>query len=319
MRPARLVLLVAYATALSLPLSACGTQEGQSVQEVSKSSANPAAPPVSQAPNRTAPPREEQPRGPARDPDGVPTNVPKAIPEPEPLPDPAKINLKVRATSSTSNPLAALGQAGMARISTYIDLVWPATKHAQQYRISVNDGSDEKFYIKATVSGSTTRYRYGGGLLANAVAVDRTYKFLIQALNSSGQVIAEGEDSTKPLYPLGMPKLVSPTNGQANTTIQPQFQWTKVNNADGYFVEVFSGAYYVPMWRGYGSGQERITMTYGDAGDFYPGTHPAIWTMVLTPGQRYTWTVTAFKTDTGNMATAKAVAESNAPSQVFIP
>ncbi len=319
MRPTRILVLLTCATALTLPVVGCGAQEGRSPEEgTGATSTNPAAPPVTQAPS-TAAPREQQPLGPSKDPDGVPTNVPKAIPAPEPLPDPAKINLKVRANSSTSNPLAAVGQPGMARISVYVDTTWASIKQASQYRISVNDGSDEKFYVKATVSGNTSKWRFGGGLISNAVAVDRTYKFMIQALNSSGQVIAQGEDSTKPLYPLGMPKLVSPANGQAGTTIAPQFQWTKVTNADGYFVEVFSGAYYVPTWRGYGSGQERIAMTYGDAGDFYPGTYPAIWTMVLTPGQRYTWTVTAIKTDTGNMATAKAVAEANAPSQIFVP
>ncbi|MBM3266719.1 MAG: hypothetical protein FJZ01_03635 [Candidatus Sericytochromatia bacterium] len=323
MRPARSLVLFACATALTAPVAGCATSEGQDSLAGAGVAANPAAvAPGAQPPankDKAPAPREEQPSSPSKDPDGVPTNIPKAIPNPEPPPDPAKIALKARATSSTSNPLAGVGQQGYARVSTYVDLAWSASKQAASYRVSVNDGSDDKFYLKATLNAKTTRYRYGGGLLTNAVAVDRPYKFMVQALNSSGQVMAQGEDSTKALYPLGMPKLVSPANGAAGTTIQPQFQWTKVNNADGYFVEVFSGMYFVPTWRGYGAGAERIAMTYGDGGDFYPGTYPAVWTAVLTQGQRYTWTVTAIKTDTGNMATAKAIAESNAPSQIFVP
>jgi len=301
---------------LILPLAGCGTTEGRG--DSASNSVSPVTAPVPQTP-KTVAPKEEQPTAPAKDGDDVPTNIPKAIPNPEPPPDPAKINVKARATSATSNPLAAVGQPGMARISTFIDLAWSPVKQATQYQVTVNDDGSDKFVLKATLPASTTKYRFGGGLVANAVAVDRTYKFMIRALNSSNQVVAQGDDSTKPLYPLSMPKLVSPTNGQAGATIQPQFQWTKVNGADGYYVETFSGAYFVPTWRGYGAGQERIAMTYGDSGEFYPGTYPAVWTMVLTPGQRYTWTVTAIKTDTGNMATAKAIAEANAPSQIFIP
>ncbi len=321
MRPARSLVFFACAIALTLPVVGCGASEGRP-SDASNLSSNPAAAPVAQLPpakDKNAAPKEGQPKGPSQDPDGVPTNVPKEIPNPEPPPDPAKIALKARAVSSTSNPLAALGKPGFAKVSTYIDLAWSPIKQAASYRVSVNDGSDDKFYLKATLNAKSTRFRFGGGLLTNAVAVDRNYKFMVQALNTSGQVMAQGEDATKPLYPLGMPKLISPANGAAGTTIQPQFQWSKVNNADGYFVEVFSGMYYVPTWRGYGAGAERIAMTYGDAGDFYPGTYPAVWTMVLAPGQRYTWTVTAIKTDTGNMATAKAIAESNAPSQIFVP
>jgi hypothetical protein len=306
---------------LTLPVAGCGDTgvRGEAASE-GRGGTNPAAAPITPPSQKENPaPKEEQPKSPSKDPDGVPTNIPKAIPNPEPPADPAKLALKVRAYSSTSNPLAGVGKDGFARVSTYVDLAWSPAKQATQYRVSVNDGSDDKFYLKATLPAKTTRYRYGGGLLTNAVAIDRTYKFLVQAVNSSGQTTAQAEDSTKAIYPLGMPKLVSPANGAAGTTIQPNFQWTKVNNADGYYIEVFSGMYYVPTWRGFGAGQERITMTYGDAGDFYPGTYPAVWTMVLTQGQRYTWTVTAVKTDTGNMATAKAVAESNAPSQIFVP
>lgn len=316
MRSTRILALASVAIVSTLPVAGCGPSDGRSMAGDERS-ATPASAPVG-TPKREAP-REAQPTGPSTDVGDVPTNIPRAIPNPEPPADPAKIAVKAIATSATSNPLASIGQAGMARVSIHIDLTWSPVKQATQYQVTVNDDGSDKYVLKATVASKATKYRYGGGLVANSVAVDRPYKFMVRALNSAGNVIAQGTDDTKALYPLGIPKLLTPTNGQTGTTIQPQFQWAKVNNADGYYVEVFSGAYFVPTWRGYGAGVDRIAMTYGDAGDQYPGSFPAIWTLVLSPGARYTWSVTAFKTDTGNIATAKAYAQSNAPSQIFVP
>lgn len=268
--------------------------------------------------------RETRPMGPQlADPGDVPTNIPRPIPTPEPPVKPGETRVKATAYSVSSYPLNPFGSFNRL-INIHVDLKWQLVNGAVTYRISRNSDGGDQFTVQATVAAnkivkSLPLYWRQYSLPTTPLTPGNKYKYLVEALNTSNKVVASGIDEVAPLYPLDIPKLVSPENNQKGTGIQPTFQWERVNNADGYFVEVFAGATFLPQWRGFRSGQEGITVKYGELGDGYPGLMPAVWTMVLSPNVPYTWTVTSYKTDTGNAATAKAFARSNAPSWLFTP
>ncbi|MBI6546375.1 MAG: hypothetical protein HY692_06240 [Cyanobacteria bacterium NC_groundwater_1444_Ag_S-0.65um_54_12] len=268
--------------------------------------------------------REPVPTGPqTADPGDVPANIPKPIPTPEPPITPGEVKVRAIAQSISSYPLNPFGNYGTL-VNIHIDLKWQLYPGATAYRISRNDDGGEQFILKATIpAGNIAKqwpfYWREYSLPSSPLVPGNNYKYLVEALNTSNRVIAKGNDATKPLYPLGIPKLQSPDNNAKDTDIQPSFQWEKVNNADGYFVEVFSGSNFLPQWRGFKAGQDNIVIKYGESGEGYPGTLPSIWTVVLVRKALYSWTVTAYKTDTGNAMTAKAFAKSNAPSWIFRP
>ena len=259
-------------------------------------------------------PSEEQPTGPGQDPEDVPTNIPQPIPAPEPPADPKQINVRAVANTVNSNPLAVFSQAMPSRVSVYATLTWSKVAQSASFRVSRCDDGTDKFVIRANVPASFRGYQDGGAM---NLRVDNDYRYLVEALDSSGRVIARGEDHCKPLYPLAIPQLTTPESQAENLGIAPEFSWTQVPGSQGYYVEVFSGVYLVPMWRGFRSENVGTRIKYGEQVDIMPGSMPAIWTTILNPVAMYTWTVTAIKTDTGNAATAKAWAKSNAPAQRF--
>lgn len=252
--------------------------------------------------------------------DDVPTNIPQPIPQPEQPADPGKINVKVVANTVTSNPLAAISNTSLFnRTSVYTTITWSKAEGVSQYRVSRREegATDDKFYIRANVPASFRGYQ-DGGLMNLKIGVK--YDYRVEALDSTGNVIAAGEDNATPLYPVAIPakeslKPVDGTDNLAGTT--PIFEWGNVKDADGYYVEVFSSVTLLPMWRGYRDHNEASNITYGSQVDVMPGTLPAVWTQVLNPAGTYTWSVTAVKTDTKNAATAKAWAKSNTPALRF--
>lgn len=267
--------------------------------------------------------REPQPQAPNRDPDDVPTNIPLPVSEPLEPPAPGEITVKAAAHSVTSNPLAAFDGRAFRSIAIYTNVTWSPIQGAHSYRISRAEEGSDRFVVRGTVSGNVTTFRDGGTVLGN-LSVGTEYKYLIEAFDSSGTVIARGNDNVRPLHPLDLPALRSPENGTAIASTQPVLRWAYVDQdgqpkagPDGFYVEVFSGTTLIPMWRGFRLGNLADSIQYGTQVDFYPGTAPAIWAGLLQPGARYTWTVTAYKTDTGNAKTAKAFAKSNAPAWSF--
>ena len=267
--------------------------------------------------------REPQPQIPNRDPDEVPTNIPAPVPQPLDPPEPGEITVSAVAHSVTSNPLAAFDGRSFKTIAIYSQLTWTPIKGAASYRISRAEEGSDRFVVRGTVNGNLAFFRDGGALLGN-LNIATEYKYLVEAFDSSGNAIARGNDSCKPLYPLDIPALKSPENATVTTTLQPVLRWSFVDQdgqakagPDGFYVEVFSGTYLVPVWRGFRLGNLADSIQYGNQVDFYPGTAAAIWASVLQPGARYTWSVTAYKTDTGNARTAKAFVKSNAPAWTF--
>ncbi len=318
------IVAAAVAAALVVLSAGCGdspTRPGDSTSGNGDSAA-PTAPGNTGNNGKTT---ETRPMGPqTADPADVPTNIPKPIPTPDPPTKAGEIKVKAISYSVTSNPLSPWGKQNRL-INIHVDLRWTLTQGAVAYRISRNDDGGDQFTIKANLNANTIikalplYWREYSIPAVNQLTPGNKYKYLVEALNTSNKVIASGIEETAPLYPLDVPALISPENNAKGTGIQPSFQWSRVNNADGYFIEVFAGSNFLPQWRGFRAGQEGITMKYGELGDGYPGLMPAVWTMVLQPNVPYTWTVTAYKTDTGNAATAKAFAESNATSWLFTP
>jgi len=267
--------------------------------------------------------REPQPQMPNRDPDDVPTNIPAPIPEPLEPPAPGEITVKAVARSVTSNPLAAFDGRSFKSISIYTNLTWTPIRGAATYRISRAEEGSDRFVVRGSVNGSLPLFRDGGTVLGN-LTIGTEYRYLIEAFDTSGNVLARGNDQVRPLHPLDIPALKSPENGATISGTQPVLRWSFVDQdgqakagPDGFYAEVFSGATLLPMWRGFRLGNLADSIQYGNQVDFYPGTAPAIWAGLLQPGARYTWTVTAYKTDTGNAKTAKAFAKSNAPAWSF--
>lgn len=302
-------LAIAATVLMTVALSACGT-----------SVPGPSDPSTSSKTDKTVSKdygREEQPKTIADDPQDVPTNIPQPIPNPEPPADPKALAVKVVANTINSTALQVFNPNMPTRVSVYADLVWSKVEGAAQFRVLRSEGGGDKYYPLHNVPASFRGYR--DGAIMN-LRIDTEYSYLVEALDSSGNVLARGTDKTKALYPLPLPVPSAPKDNSEDATIAPTFEWSAGGGkAEGYYVEVFSSVYYTPMWRGYRSDPDFGTkITYGTAVDIQPGTKPAIWpAIVLNPAASYTWSVTAIKTDTGNAATAKAWAKSNSPAQRF--
>ncbi len=311
---------IALTTVIALPaLTACGsapTGRQPSSSTTKKSTATTYDP---------ADPRLQEPTPTTwnQDPEDVPTNIPQGIPTPPPPTDPGEIAVTVQANTVSSSPLAAVSNNTYRHISISATVKWTKVEGANQYRVSRSDDGSDRFVVRSMVPSKYSAFRDGGGF-AN-LAVGNEYKYLVEAIDHSGQVIARGNDNAKPLYPLDVPSLKGPENSQHAGSLAPVMRWTYADadgqtkeGPDGFYTEVFSGTYLVPMWRGFRQGNLADSIQYGSQPDFYPGTKPALYTGVLQPGARYTWSVTAYKTDTGNAMTAKAIAKSNAPAWFFL-
>lgn len=255
---------------------------------------------------------EPQPKAPNQEADDVPTNIPQPIPQPEAPADPKDITIRAVANTVNANPLQVFNANVPSQIAVYVTLTWSKVKGAAQYRVSRNDDGTDKFYIRANVPATFSGFHDGGPM---NLKIDNEYQYIVEALDSSGTVIAKSKpDKCKPLYPLEIPKPNSPADGADQVGISPQFQWDGSTGANGYYVEVFSGVYFTPMWRGFrkDDGQKTAdSISYGNQVDMMAGTTPNIWAAVLNPAGTYLWCITAVKTDTGNAMTAKAWAKSN--------
>jgi hypothetical protein len=303
--PRRLGPWAIAATILMVTAAGCGTTPQGPVPSATTAAA-------SNSPSMKAS-AEPQPAAPNNVADDVPTNVPQPIPQPDAPPDPSKdINIRAVANTVNANPLSLLNPNIPSQIAVYVTVTWSKVPGAAQYRVSRNDDSGDKFYIRANVPGSYTGYHDGG---PTNLKIDNQYQYIVEALDSSGTVIAKSKpDSCKPLYPLDIPKPSSPADGADSVGISPQFQWDGATGANGYYIEVFSGVYFVPMWRGFrkDDGQKTASaIQYGNQVDMMAGTYPNLWAAVLNPAGTYLWCVTAVKTDTGNALTAKAWSKSN--------
>lgn len=253
--------------------------------------------------------KETQPTTPRQDANDTPTNIPQPIPNPEPPADPAQLNVKAIANTVTIGGLPQ-NLAGIAtpKTATYFDVVWSKCDNAVKYRVSRKDDPNDKYYQRYSVPAS-----FRGVKDINLFKIDYEYQFMVEALNGSDQVIARGTDKGKLLYPLDTPKPTFPESNAGDVGIAPEFSWGQMKGVDGYYVEVFSGQYYVPTWRGYRKDELGTKITYGYSTDIMPGSFPAVFALVLNPVANYLWSVTAVKTDTGNASTAKAWAKANSP------
>lgn len=287
-------------------------------------------------------PQEQQPTTPDPTTQGPNTIDPQPIPPANEVVGNGQLAVKAVAYTTAINPIGfASNIPGFSnlpganllpsaqRISVYVIVGWRPIQGAARYRIrrndtQSNDTSDPTQYpVIGTVDGRFTGFQDGGGIMNN-LKVMNEYRYVVEALDSAGNVIATGQDNTQAIYPLEIPQLLQPANHATQVGITPAFGWSTTHGADGYYVEVFSTLFGgspvpVPMWRTYKPGADNTAAVYGTQPNVYPGTAPAMWTMVLNPGAACLWTVCAYKTDTGNVQTAKAVAKSNAVPYMFTP
>lgn len=276
----------------------------------------------SNAPATKDDPSNQPPQAP-NDPNSgqVPTNVPEPIPQPNPPADPKLMNVKAVANTDNINALYLFNANVPSVVAIYVTLGWSKVNGAAQYRVSRNDDPTDKddkgnpkYYLRANVPGNYKAFHDGGVM---NLKIGNTYSYLVEALNTSGQVIAKGTDTATPLYPLNTPNPTTPANNADQQGIRPQFGWDAMQKVDGYYVEVFSGTNFLPMYRGYRQNEMGNSISYGDAVDAMPGTAPIPFSGILNPAGNYIWMVTAVKTDTGNASTAKAWAKSNSVAMRF--
>ncbi len=137
-----------------------------------------------------------------------------------------------------------------------------------------------------------------------------------------GRVIATGNSGVTPIQPILAPKMVHPEAlpiGSTTPTNNTNFTWDDVQGCDGCYVEVFSATTMMPMWVGYkdGSTGGGVGLNYGDSGKLI-GTIPVVWSMMLTKGARYAWSMTSVKSDKADASKATAFAKANTPLRFFI-
>lgn len=274
------------------------------------------------------PSNDPAPTEPSENPYDVPTNIPRPIPTVPTVSKTGEVTLKVVSNTATITPIIETGiNRSLRVISISATLTWGKVNGANTYRVlrSIdNEKSDDlsKYKVLATLPKSVGFF-VDGGAAVNNLQPNRLYAYKVQALDSMGRVLATGDDNVEPCYPIQAPTQIHP---EALNTTNPQptdslnFTWSKVDGVNGYYVEVFSALKMVPMWVAYKGGSDAggVGVNYGDPGDKMIGRIPIVWSMLLTPGARYAWSVTAVKSDNENASKAKVFAKANSAVRFFI-
>lgn len=274
-------------------------------------------------------PDEPQPSTSDPDPVAGPVNVPSIPTAPTTPVEPRAMKVRAVAETLSNLPLGVGGKVNTQVQPTLIRarITWTPVKGASGYRVyqKENRGGDDSKgkliyalpnWIPVALAGA------GYGLLNLKVGAE--YVYTIEALDRSNNIIAQGTDAVTPIAPLAVPQLTGPAPNASRLGQQPFFSWTPVANADGYYCEVFRPVAAqvpggVPMWRAFRADSGAQNLQYGQTYDTYAGTRPLQWALPLNVGSRYSWTVCALKTDTGNMSTAHAIARATSPIAYFMP
>jgi hypothetical protein len=278
----------------------------------------------------------EAPEMAEQDPVEGPVNLPPVPKAPATPVEPGNLQVRAIATTNTFMPAQMLNPV-MRTPSTNMmtttliraRVTWTPVKGAGAYRIyslPVREGQAEGdkgklcYYLPQWAPVAII----GGGLggLGN-LNVGQEYVFTVEALDRAGNVLSAGRDNCAALAPLDLPALREPGPNAAAVGLTPYLKWTPSRGADGYYVEVFKTARAtiptLPMWRGFRADTDANVMMYGQQMDVFEGTQPFQWSLPLTAGQRFAWTVCAVRTDTHNMHNAKAIAKATAPMSYFVP
>lgn len=279
-------------------------------------------------PTTTVPKYDSAPSTPNQSGYDIGLNLPRTIPVISTQSKPGEVTMKAVANTATITPLI---DAGVSRLTTLrtvsisATLTWGKVSGAANYRVSRSiDNEDQtnksKYQTRSTVSGSLGFYIDGGKVIDN-LTPGRLYSYKVEALDNMGRVLAEGNSSVTPLYPINPPEQVSPAPlnpTKPEPAANLEFSWNKIGDADGYYLEVFSASTMVPMWGCYKNVAEKVTARYGELGDKMIGTIPITWGMMLTPGARYAWSLAAVKSNNPDSSKATAFARANTPIRFFI-
>ncbi|HEY9765331.1 MAG TPA: hypothetical protein V6C82_03165 [Chroococcales cyanobacterium] len=320
----KVLALVLLATTLSL-LPGCGGDLPSRVQTAASSDKAVTRP----ADDTSAPKQDPAPSTPSRDPNDVPTNVLRPIPAVPATSKPGEVTMKAVANTATITPLVDAGVIGngLRVVSVSATITWGKVQNANSYRVlrAIDNDNIEDLSKYSSIGNTTGKLGFfvDGGKVYGNLQPGRLYNYKVQALDSMGRVIATGNSGVKPLQPILPPAQIHPlplTPGDTKPTDSTNFTWNKVQDCDGYYVEVFSATTMMPMWVGYKDSADGggVGLNYGDSGKLI-GTIPVVWSMMLTPMARYAWSVTATKSDSpDNASKATAFAKANTPLRFFI-
>lgn len=272
---------------------------------------------------------EPQPTTSEPDPNEGPINLPNVPKAPTTPVEPSSMRVRALATTLSNLPLGIGGKVNTQFQPTLIRarITWTPVKGASGYRVYQKEnrpGDESKGKLIYALPQWIPVALAGGGYGLLNLKVGAEYAYTVEALDRSNNIIAVGTDAVTPIAPLAVPQLTGPGPNASRVGQTPFFSWTPVENADGYFCEVFRPVHPsvpggVPAWRVFRTGDGAKNLQYGQHYDTYAGTRPLQWALPLNIGSRYSWTVCAVKTDTGNMSTAKAIAKATAPIAYFMP
>ncbi|MFN8670892.1 MAG: hypothetical protein U0457_02270 [Candidatus Sericytochromatia bacterium] len=176
------------------------------------------------------------------------------------------------------------------------------------------------------------------GFSAITLKPGQEYKYKVFAVDEDEKVIGESDAATTiPLPPIAAPTKLdfdpSSYDDAKKITTSPSFVWdtTEGIEPDGYFISVHppilfgkqaadqQGSFGYAYWSTFRGPKTKVAR-YGSQSDnalAYPGTFPFDVTFPLKMNGRYSYSVTAVKTDTNDMRTAKAISKSWSDSKIF--
>jgi len=281
-----------------------------------------------------------------------PTDVPEPLPAPA-NPVPAFSRMIAKAVGKTTTYQMPLANFRATYIT--IEVTWQPVMGAKEYWLfkdmlpTKEQANKEGAYSVRQAKGwSGTGFIDGvmppsmtGGSLwdklkklgtALTIKAGTEYKYKVIAVDADGNVIGESDAAyTIPLSSIAAPKNIRVTD---TNTAKPLFEWDNGSGdkPDGYFVSVYPPVYFgkdtftVPSMKGFAYWSAfRIEATkvarYGDLSEnavAYPGVLPFDISFPLKSGYRYTVSITAVKTDTQDMRTAKSISKSWSESATFL-
>lgn len=282
--------------------------------------AAPMTPVIAETPAETEAPAQAE-----TDPVAGPVNLPSIPKAPTTTVEPSQLIVRSVAETLTLNPTPGFGAVAATVIRARV--TWTPVKGVQSYRVYQTgmrgDGVKEQAKLLYSLPQWVPVAIAGGGYGVLNLNVGQEYVYTVEGVDRAGNVICRGQDHCMPLAPLNMPTLVSPAQNEARVGQSPTFKWTEVRGADGYYVQAFgltrNTIPTLPLWRGFRKDQASINMIYGQQVDVFDGTRPMQWSLPLSTGTRYAWTVCAIRTDTHAMHSAKAIARATAPMGYFVP
>lgn len=283
-----------------------------------------------------------------------PTDTPEPLPAPtKPIQANSGQPIAIKAIAKTTYFVSPVGNVKGSYIN--VELTWQPVIGAKEYWLyktllpskeQVVKGSAYKVVnaegflstlfmdglLPPTFSGGNIWDKIKKGYSAISLRPGEEYKYKVFAVDADGNVIGESDAATTvPLPPIEAPINLSYAETE---TVKPVFKWGFSEGGtvpDGVFVSVHppipfgqqaatqSGSFGYAYWSTFRLPKTNIAR-YGEQSEnavSYPGTLPFNITFPLRAGSRYSFSVTAVKTDTNDMRTARAISKAWSDSKIF--